>query len=162
MGSNVDPETNLIRALALLGARERVVALSRPFWTAPAAGATGSAFLNAAALIETDLDPGDLKHGVLRVIEAALGRVRTADKNAPRPIDLDIALWGDAAFEDRAAGIVVPAPAILRWPHVALPLADVAPEWVHPVDGRTLAAIAAGLGGSGGVERGCGNTQAST
>lgn len=100
---------------------------------------------------------------MLRAIEAVLGRVRTADKNAPRPIDLDIALWGDRVIEDRAAGLVIPDPDILRWPHVAVPLADVAPDWVHPADGRTLAAIAAGLaaGGAGAWEgAACGSRQA--
>lgn len=151
LGSNVDAEANLGRALDLLGQRVRVVAVSRVFRTAPAAGASGPPFLNAAVWIETDLAPADLKRGVLRPIEAALGRVRSEDKNAPRPIDLDIALWDGGVVEDAAESLVVPDPDILRWPHVAVPLADVAPLWVHPVDGRTLAAIAAGLGGSGGV-----------
>ncbi len=52
-------------------------------------------FLNAAVLIETDLTAAELKEQVLQVIERELGRVRTADKNAPRTIDLDIALFGD-------------------------------------------------------------------
>lgn len=64
---------------------------------------------------------------------------------------------GDRVLEDRAAGLVIPDPDILRWPHVALPLADVAPAWVHPVDGRTLAAIAAGLAGGGADAWGAGS-----
>jgi len=79
--------------------------------------------------VETDLDPHELK-AVLRGIEAELGRVRTDDKYAPRPIDLDIALYGQQVFE--LDGSPIPDPGVLRHPHVAAPLADVAPDWAYP------------------------------
>ena len=59
-------------------------------WETPPVGSRGSNFLNAALLIRTTLTSGLLKSLVLRPIEIQMGRVRTANKNAPRPIDLDI------------------------------------------------------------------------
>ena len=91
-------------------------------------------FFNAAALIETDLAPGALKEALL-AIEDSLGRVRTADKYAPRPIDLDIALYGQHILGLNGRHI----------PDPDLPLADVAPDWLHPELGLTLAEIARGL-----------------
>jgi 2-amino-4-hydroxy-6-hydroxymethyldihydropteridine diphosphokinase len=147
LGSNIDPAVNLARAIALLAGRLAVRAVSPVYETAPAAGASGPAFLNAAVLVDTDLPPAALKFEVLRAIEADLGRVRVADKNAPRTIDLDLALYGDRVIDDPAGGLVIPDPDILRWLHVALPLADLAPDFVHPVDGRTLGEIAAAMSG---------------
>jgi len=143
IGSNIDPEVNLPRAIALLAERLPIRAVSRVYESAPASGTGGPKFLNAAALVETDLPPVTLKRDVLGPIEARLGRVRTADKNAPRTIDLDLVLYGAAVIDDPAAGLYVPDPDTTRRPHVALPLADLAPAFIHPVDGRTLAAIAA-------------------
>ncbi len=80
---------------------------------------------------------------VLRDIEASLGRVRTADKFAPRPIDLDIALFGQLVVD--LEGSPIPDPDLAPLPHVALPLADIAPEWILPATGETLAQIAARL-----------------
>ena len=89
--------------------------------------------------------------GVLRPLEAELGRVRGPDRNAPRPIDLDIAFAGDLVVRDPALGLEIPDPEIIARAHLALPLADLAPEAVHPLDGRTLGAIAAGFADAPGV-----------
>jgi GTP cyclohydrolase I len=72
--------------------------------------------------------------------------VRSEDKYASRPIDLDIALYGDQAFD--LDGDSIPDPGVLRYPHIAVPLADVAPDWAYPEQGeprRTLRQIADGL-----------------
>jgi 2-amino-4-hydroxy-6-hydroxymethyldihydropteridine diphosphokinase len=107
-------------------------------------------FLNAALLIATDYyPPFSLKYNVLRFIETCLGRTRTADKFAPRTIDLDIALYGDEVCDDPR--VTIPDPDIVRRGHVALPLADLAPAWVHPVTGHTLAEIAARFVGTAGI-----------
>ena len=80
------------------------------------------------------------KANVLHVIEQELGRVRTADKNAPRTIDLDIALFNDEVLDVGARHI--PDPDIIKHAHVSVPLADVAPEYRHPETGQTLWEIA--------------------
>jgi len=97
-------------------------------------------FLNAAALIETELGPAALKAQVLQEIEWTLGRVRSADKNAPRPIDLDITLFNDQILDTEHRHI--PDPDLLCYPHIAVPMADLAPLYVHPESGQTLQQIA--------------------
>ena len=135
LGSNLEPRADYIRrAIEALDShpRVRVIAVSNFFESAPAGEATGPDFLNAAVHIETDLSPVDLKFSVLRPIEADLGRVRTADKNAPRTIDLDIALYDDEVIDDPDNGLQIPDPDILTCAHVAVPLAEVAGERRHP------------------------------
>ena len=120
-----------------------MVAASRVFETDPVADRPMPLFLNAALEIETSLPPATLKYEVLRRVEYDLGRQRSDDRNAPREIDMDVALYGDLIVSDSAAGIEIPDPDILEMAHIARPLADLAPGRRHPVDGRTLADIAA-------------------
>lgn len=147
LGSNIDPEHNLREAVRLLAEQLAIWAVSRVYETSPLS-AMGhitpgqGKFLNAAILVGTDTPPVQLKHNILRPIETRLGRVRTADKYAPRTIDLDLALYGDLTLDDPANGITIPDPDIIVRAHVALPLADLAPDFVHPVTGQTLAKIA--------------------
>ncbi|NLX09503.1 MAG: 2-amino-4-hydroxy-6-hydroxymethyldihydropteridine diphosphokinase [Chloroflexi bacterium] len=155
LGSNIAPETNLPLAVQHLAGRVALRAVSRVYQTAPIDAQGQIArdqgyFLNAAILAETDLSPADLKR-VLRAIEAELGRQRSADKFAPRPIDLDLALFDDLVLDDPASGLTLPDPDILKWAHIALPLADLAPEHPHPMTGETLRAIAARFEGTPGV-----------
>ena len=81
-----------------------------------------------------------MKSGVLQPIEQALGRLRTADRNAARTIDLDIALFNHEVLD--LASRHIPDPDILKHPHVAVPLADLAPYHIHPETGQPLAEIA--------------------
>ena len=142
LGSNVERERNLPDAIAALRHHPgwRFLAVS-PFYETAAVGgdAPQPAFWNAAALIETDLTPGPLRQS-LREIEASLGRLRTSDKYAPRAIDLDIAFYGNQVVV--VDGHSLPDPDVARFPHLALPLADVAPTWVHPQLGVTLRQLA--------------------
>ena len=141
LGSNIEPEANLAAAVRSLReqAEVEVVAVSPVYQTAPVGTLDQADFLNAAVLLRTGLSAEALKAQVLAPIEAALGRVRTADKNAARTIDLDIALFN---YEVSEAGRRIPDPDVLIYPHVALPLADIAPYYVHPESGETLAEIA--------------------
>lgn len=167
MGSNIDGKRNLREAVRRLALRCRLLAVSPVYETAPVGGAdevgranqvgradeVGKAdnFLNAAALIETDLAVAELKMNVLQVIEQELGRVRTEDKNGPRTIDLDISLFNDQVFDVEQRHI--PDPEICKYPHIAVPLADLAPDQRHPETGQTLGQIARGLPASGLVRR---------
>jgi len=143
LGSNIDSERNLREAVRRLAASCRLLAVSPVYETAPVGNTEQPNYLNAAALVETELTAAELKERVLQVIEGELGRVRTEDKNAPRTIDLDIALYGDAVLDLGPRHI--PDPDILRYPHVAVPLADLAPRLRHPETGQTLAEIVRGL-----------------
>jgi len=159
LGSNIKPEENLPAAVRELRAFGRVLAVSSVWESAPfAADATtdratrpaGSNFLNAAVLLETDLSPGDLYDQVIAAIEQRLGRVRDPyDKNAPRTIDIDLSLFNHDVLE--FAGRRIPDPDIIKRPFVAVPLAELDPDYVHPTEGRRLADIAALCASSSGL-----------
>ena len=151
LGSNINPEYNIREAVRRLASRCRLLAVSPVYETAPVGKTDQPNFLNAAALIETDLTAAELKTQVLQVIEQELGRVRTEDKNAPRTIDLDIAVFGDQVLDVGPRHI--PDPEISKYPHIAVPLADLAPQQLHPETSRTLLEIAQGLPASGLVRR---------
>ena len=143
LGSNIEPDRNLLAATQLLADHVQVVAASRVYETLPVGGSTGPSFLNAALEIRCDLGPGQLKHRVLRPLEEELGRVRSDDRNAPRTLDMDISLYGQRVVHDVDWSLDIPDPEILQRAHVAIPLADVAPRILHPVVDLTLAEIAA-------------------
>jgi 2-amino-4-hydroxy-6-hydroxymethyldihydropteridine diphosphokinase len=147
LGSNIEAADNLRRAVQRLAARCRVLAVSPVYETPPVGTTDQPNFLNAAAMIETDLDAAALKADVLQSIEHEMGRQRVADKNAARTIDLDIALYGDRVLDVGQRHI--PDPDILRYAHLTRPLADLAPTLRHPETGRTLQEIAQDLGESG-------------
>lgn len=140
LGSNLDPERHLLEAVRLLGERGELIAVSSAWATAAVGPAGQPSFLNAAVQLRTPLPPLRVKPELLRAVEAAMGRVRTADRFAPRPIDLDFVAW--EAGELRQPGLEVPDPDLLRHAHVALPASEVAPGWLHPRTGETLVAIA--------------------
>lgn len=148
LGSNQDKEHNLPAAVEALRAHPSMTLLKvSPTYETPAVGRDGKpsqqpAFHNSAALVETALTPDNLRQE-LRTIEADLGRVRTADKYAARPIDLDIALYSDWVVE--TDGFAIPDPEIGRFPHLAYPLADLAPDWMIPGMGQTLRQAAESL-----------------
>ena len=143
IGSNIEPERNLVAAVEILDAESDLRRVSRVFATRPVGDKPMPAFLNAAVELRTRSGPRELRRSVLRRIEHRLGRVRGEDRNAPRTIDLDIAVFGDLVLEE--VDLTLPDPEILTRAHVAVPLADVAPEMRHPVDGRRLGEIGAAL-----------------
>lgn len=143
LGSNVHKEENLPAAVRLLGQLCRLVAVSAVYETAPAGQPDQPTFFNAAALVETDLDAARFKAEVLRQVEQQLQRERTADKNAPRTIDADLILFNQEVFDLGARH--VPDPDLLHYLHVAVPVADLAPDLLHPETGESLAHIAGRL-----------------
>jgi 2-amino-4-hydroxy-6-hydroxymethyldihydropteridine diphosphokinase len=151
LGSNIEPEVNLPEAVRRLATRCHLLAVSPVYETRPVGTRNQANFLNAAVLIETDLTPVEFKSKVLQVIEDDLGRVRTGDKNAPRTIDLDISLFNDQVLE--TAGRRIPDPEILKFSHIARPLAELAPQLRHPETGQSMAEIAESLPESDLVQR---------
>lgn len=143
LGSNINKEHNLPAAVRLLAAHGRVLRASVVYETAPVGNPDDPAFFNAAVMLETPLSAKALKETVLIMVENQLGRQRTADPNAARTIDLDIALFNHEVLDIGQRHI--PDPDILRFAHVTAPLADLAPAYHHPETGETLAAIAARL-----------------
>jgi 2-amino-4-hydroxy-6-hydroxymethyldihydropteridine diphosphokinase len=143
LGSNVEAERHLPAAVAALRERAQVERVSSAWATAPVGPAGQPPFLNAAVLLSTELPPERLRSELLHGIERELGRVRTEDRYAPRTIDLDLTAYGVQRL--RLGDREIPDPELLREAFLAVPAAEVAPEWVHPVTGETLEAIASGL-----------------
>ncbi len=127
IGSNIEPELNLPRAIEMLSKYGQVEAVSEA-WESHAVGSNGPNFLNASVLLATAIEPSQLKERVARPIEEALGRVRTKDRNAPRPIDVDVMMVDGEAFNEE------------RWDNafVLLPIAELAPDAEHPVTHERL------------------------
>ncbi len=143
LGSNLgDREARLAGALAALRATPGIsgLRLSRIYETAPVGPPGQGPFLNAVARFETGLAPRALLERLL-AIEAAAGRRRSAIRNEARVLDLDLLLYGDARVEE--PDLVVPHPRLHERAFVLEPLAELAPELVHPVLGERIAALAA-------------------
>jgi 2-amino-4-hydroxy-6-hydroxymethyldihydropteridine diphosphokinase len=99
--------------------------------TTPALGPAGRSFANAAALVESDLDPPEMLDAV-KAIERDFGR-RGGRRWGPRVLDIDIALWSGGCWA--GSGLVVPHPEFRQRGFVLEPLAEIAPDWRDPVSG---------------------------
>lgn len=136
LGSNLgDREAAIAQALARLDARGyRATQRSSLYLTEPVGGPPQDWFVNAVADGETALSPEALLEACLAV-EQELGRVRR-EPNGPRTIDVDILLFGDLRLPGPAP--VIPHPRLAERRFVLEPLAEILPERVHPVLGRTV------------------------
>lgn len=150
LGSNIRPRANLRAALQLLRAACRVERCS-PLYRAAARGDRNQPdFLNMALRARTRRQPADFHGAVIQAIERQLGRRRVpGNRNAARTIDIDIALWDAASLEFGEPPRQVPDPDILRYAHVARPLAALDPDYLHPLTGQSLRQIAEELGTAG-------------
>ena len=130
LGSNIEPEKNLALGVAELERRFGRVELS-PVYRAPAIGFESPDFL------ETDLAPGALLD-IIEEIHDVAGRERDAsNKWVARSLDIDLLLYGKLVSPDRP--LRVPREDVLDYAFVLRPLAELAPDGVHPVTGRTFA-----------------------
>lgn len=132
-GSNIEPDANLQLAYTELVARYGEVRCSAVYRN-PAVGFAGDDFLNVVFAFSTS-DSAATVLAALEDIHAAAKRVRLAEKYSPRTLDLDMLLYGDLIN----AELKVPHGDIEKYPFVLQPLAELAPEQVHPVSGLTLA-----------------------
>lgn len=141
IGSNIEPAENVRAAIHSLVRQTRLVGISMVYSTAALGRPEQPPYYNCVVEIETEAPPAELKHGLLRAIENNLGRKRTADKYAPRTIDLDLLVYGDLALD--AEGIRLPDPDILERPFLAIPLFELAPDMVLAGYGLYIGEIAA-------------------
>ncbi|MBK6726280.1 MAG: 2-amino-4-hydroxy-6-hydroxymethyldihydropteridine diphosphokinase [Xanthomonadales bacterium] len=142
LGSNIAPARHLRAAIAALRARFGEVLVS-PVYRTAAVGFAGEDFLNAAAVLESDLDPHALNDW-LHALEDAQGRERGGARFGPRTLDLDLVFYDDLTL-DGPGHLQIPR-AELRHAFVLKPLADIAPGYVHPRLGRPLADLWADSG----------------
>jgi 2-amino-4-hydroxy-6-hydroxymethyldihydropteridine diphosphokinase len=143
LGSNVgDRETQLRDAMARLGVAGRLVAVSSFYETEPLEFAQQPWFLNCVVALETSQPPRELMITILR-IEQEMGR-RRLQKKGPRTIDIDILLY-DGAIMD-SPELTIPHPAMQQRRFVLEPLAEIAPELLHPVFKQTIGGLRDALG----------------
>jgi 2-amino-4-hydroxy-6-hydroxymethyldihydropteridine diphosphokinase len=136
-GSNVEPEKNLAVACAQIAHTWPDAVFSRAYRN-PAVGFEGPDFIN----LVTGFSAAQPLRSVierLRAIETQCGRPRYAPKWASRTMDLDVLLFGDLV--ETTADYTLPRPDLLKRPYMLGPLAEIAPEVVHPVVRRTIAAL---------------------
>jgi 2-amino-4-hydroxy-6-hydroxymethyldihydropteridine diphosphokinase len=135
LGSNIgDREAQLRDALGRLGASGRVVVVSSVYETEPVEFTQQPWFLNCAAALETSQTPHQLMTSILD-IEEKMGR-RRVQKKGPRSIDIDILLFGDGILDSKE--LTVPHPAMQERRFVLEPLAEIAPDVLHPVLKKTI------------------------
>lgn len=146
LGSNLgDRHGHLIAAIDRLRARARLLDLSAVYETEPWGITDQPRFLNAACAIETELRPGDLL-AWLKSIEVELGR-QPAARYGPRVIDLDLLLYGDAVIDTR--DLSVPHSRLAERAFVLIPLAEIAPDALHPILRRPIRRLAAEVSAAG-------------
>jgi 2-amino-4-hydroxy-6-hydroxymethyldihydropteridine diphosphokinase len=142
IGSNIgDKKANCHMAIELLGKTERIICASSFYYTEPVGYREQEDFINAVVAVETDRAPGDLL-SVCRSIEDKLGRIRTIQWG-PRTADLDILLYGDVVMS--TLDLIIPHPLMTTRKFVLVPLAEIAPEAVHPVSNKTASQLLAEL-----------------
>jgi len=133
LGTNLGERlTNLHAAIAALAPEITVLTESHVYETPPWGYEDQPAFLNMAVKAETDLEPEALLK-YMKQIEAELGREKSV-RWGPRLIDLDILFYDDLVID--TPPLVIPHPRLHERAFVLVPLADVAPEVVHPVSGE--------------------------
>ncbi|HSY05511.1 MAG TPA: 2-amino-4-hydroxy-6-hydroxymethyldihydropteridine diphosphokinase [Steroidobacteraceae bacterium] len=133
-GSNVAPERNLAQAVAAI-AREFPGAVFSAWYRNRALGFAGEDFINLVAGFDTPLPVGAVL-AKLHAIETACGRPRGAPRWAPRSMDLDVLLYGGLVCDE--PGLKLPRPDLLKRAYMLGPLAQLAPQVVHPTAQLTI------------------------
>ncbi len=136
-GSNVEPEKNLAHACADIAHSWPDAYFSRAYRNA-AVGFEGPDFINLVVGFTT-AQPLTAVIARLHAIETQCGRPRYAPKWASRTMDLDVLLYGDLV--EKTAEYTVPRPDLLKRPYMLGPMAEIAPEVVHPTAGKTIGAL---------------------
>ncbi len=142
VGSNIEPEKNIVAAVAELRERTEEIAVSTFYRTKPLTRPEQADYRNGVVHVRILLERSEAERDLLKPIEATLGRERTADKHAARTIDLDLAVYcedGRPVWMDDE---------VLQRNFIAVPLAELAPTLRLP-NSETAAQVADKLGKAG-------------
>ncbi|MEW5869652.1 MAG: 2-amino-4-hydroxy-6-hydroxymethyldihydropteridine diphosphokinase [Chloroflexota bacterium] len=146
LGTNLGERlANLQAALESMQPGAQVLAVSPVYETPPWGVLDQPVFLNQAARVTTDLAPLELMD-FLKRLEVKLGR-KPGLRYGPRKIDLDILFYDDLVLD--TPRLVIPHPRLAERAFVLAPLADLAPDFRHPVLGKTVAELLAAVDVSG-------------
>ncbi len=137
LGSNIEREINLRSALNALE-KEFGALICSSIYESATVGFDGDPFYNMVLSFETHRALPEVMM-ILRKIEVGHGRARASNKFSSRTLDLDLMLFGDLISKEE--GCILPRGDILRYAFVLEPLAEIAPELVHPVQKKTYAEI---------------------
>lgn len=137
LGSNVDAERHIATAVHALITAFGDAEIS-PIYRSKAVGFEGEDFINLAVRVQTAFKPMELRY-FLRKLEDSYGRNRAAPKWSDRTLDIDILLYDDLVISNDK--LTLPRSDILRFAHVLKPLADIAPDLEHPVEGLSFAEL---------------------
>ncbi len=128
IGSNIDPVKNTRLAIQLICTRISIHNISSVYET-KAMGSEGPNFLNCAIWVETGLSREELVKEVIAPVETELGRIRTANKNAPRTIDIDLIIFDGNILDDN----------LWTYPYLAITVSEVLPETFSKATRESLA-----------------------
>lgn len=146
LGSNLgDRHRNIGKAIELLSEKVHMEAISSTYETEPVGYDDQPCFLNAVCRVSTSLEPRQILL-LAKEIEAKLGREPTF-RNGPRVIDIDILLYDSQVMD--TPDLTIPHPRLTQRAFVLVPLAELAPDLVHPVSGKNVAELMRATDSSG-------------
>ena len=142
VGSNINPEINIIKALKLLNEKIKILETSTFYKTKAISNESQADYLNGVWKTTTNIDPVKLKFKILRNIESRLNRIRNNNRYSSRTIDLDILLYDNKVIKEK--NIIIPDPDIYTRSFIAYPLYELnktGTELIIPDTAKSISSI---------------------